>query len=65
MPFTSLMLARVHSDYEGFCRTDLDPQSKIVDCLAMQLDQPTMFYNPGRKPARYVGVSASEAPLRR
>jgi len=31
------------------------------DCLAMQLDQPTMFYNPTRKPARYAVVIATEA----
>ena len=30
------------------------------DCLAMQLDRPTMFYNPTRKPAHYAVVIASE-----
>jgi len=30
------------------------------DCLAMQLDRPTMFHNPGRKAARYAVVIASE-----
>ena len=30
------------------------------DCLAMQLDRPTMFHNPTRKPARYAVVIASE-----
>jgi transcriptional regulator with XRE-family HTH domain len=35
------------------------------DCLAMQLDRPTMFHNPSRKPARYAVVLASEPPLRR
>jgi transcriptional regulator with XRE-family HTH domain len=35
------------------------------DCLAMQLDGPTMFHNPTRKPARYAVVIASEAPARR
>ena len=30
------------------------------DCLAMQLDRPTMFHNRTRKPARYVVVVASE-----
>jgi transcriptional regulator with XRE-family HTH domain len=35
------------------------------DCIAMQLDQPTMFHNPGRKPARYVVVTASEPPSKR
>lgn len=34
------------------------------DCLAMQLDRPTMFHNPTRKPARYAVVLASE-PSRR
>ena len=35
------------------------------DCLAMQLDRPTMFHNPTRKPTRYAVVIASETPLRR
>ncbi len=35
------------------------------DCLAMQLNQPTMFHNPTRRPARYAVVIASETPLRR
>jgi transcriptional regulator with XRE-family HTH domain len=35
------------------------------DCLAMQLDRPTMFYNPMRKPARYAVVIASEALSKR
>jgi transcriptional regulator with XRE-family HTH domain len=30
------------------------------DCLAMHLDQPTMFHNPTRKAARYAVVIASE-----
>jgi transcriptional regulator with XRE-family HTH domain len=30
------------------------------DCLAMQLDLPTMFHNPTRKPARYAVVIATE-----
>ncbi|MFL5618584.1 MAG: helix-turn-helix domain-containing protein [Gemmatimonadaceae bacterium] len=34
------------------------------DCLAMQLDRPTMFHNPTRKPARYAVVMASD-PARR
>ena len=29
------------------------------DCLAMQLDRPTMFHNPTRSPARYAVVIAS------
>jgi transcriptional regulator with XRE-family HTH domain len=35
------------------------------DCLAMQLDRPTMFHNPTRKPARYAVVIASETPSKR
>ena len=35
------------------------------DCLAMQLDRPTLFHNPTRKPARYAVVIASEIPSRR
>jgi len=35
------------------------------DCLAMQLDRPTMFHNPTRKRARYAVVIASEASSRR
>jgi transcriptional regulator with XRE-family HTH domain len=34
------------------------------DCLAMQLDRPTMFHNPTRKPARYAVVIASQPPGR-
>ena len=35
------------------------------DCLAMQLDRPTMFHNPTRKPVRYAVVIASDTPARR
>jgi transcriptional regulator with XRE-family HTH domain len=35
------------------------------DCLAMELDRPTTFYNPGRKTARYAVVIASEHPAKR
>jgi transcriptional regulator with XRE-family HTH domain len=35
------------------------------DCLAMQLDRPTMFRNSTRKPARYAVVIASEPLARR
>ena len=35
------------------------------DCLAMQLDGPTMFHNPTRKASRYAVVIASEATPRR
>jgi hypothetical protein len=31
----------------------------------MQLDRPTMFHNPTRKPARYAVVIASDTPARR
>jgi transcriptional regulator with XRE-family HTH domain len=35
------------------------------DCLAMQLDRPTMFHNPTRKPARYAVILASDTVQRR
>jgi glyoxylate utilization-related uncharacterized protein len=35
------------------------------DCLAMELDRPTMFHNPARKPARYAVVMASGVSSRR
>jgi transcriptional regulator with XRE-family HTH domain len=35
------------------------------DCLAMQLDRPTMFHNPTRKPTRYAVVIACEPSTRR
>lgn len=35
------------------------------DCLAMQLDGPTVFHNPTRKPTRYAVVIACEAPTRK
>jgi transcriptional regulator with XRE-family HTH domain len=35
------------------------------DCLAMQLDRPTLFHNPTRKAARYVVVLASGNSSRR
>ena len=34
------------------------------DCLAMQLDQPTMFHNPTRHPARYAVVMATDSTRR-
>jgi transcriptional regulator with XRE-family HTH domain len=40
-------------------------QLREGDCLAMQLDVPTMFHNPTREPARYALVIASEPPARR
>jgi transcriptional regulator with XRE-family HTH domain len=38
---------------------------KEGDCLAMQLDRPSMFHNPTRRPTRYAVVIASESPARR
>jgi transcriptional regulator with XRE-family HTH domain len=35
------------------------------DCLAMQLDRPTIFHNPTRKAARYAVVIAAEPGARR
>ena len=35
------------------------------DCLAMQLDRPTLFHNPTRKSTRYAVVIASEAVPKR
>jgi len=35
------------------------------DCIAMQLDHPTMFHNPTRKAAHYAVVTASEPLSRR
>jgi transcriptional regulator with XRE-family HTH domain len=35
------------------------------DCLALQLDRPSMFHNPTRKPARYAVVIASETSAKR
>jgi transcriptional regulator with XRE-family HTH domain len=35
------------------------------DCLAMQLDGPTMFHNPTRRTARYAVVIAAEGASRR
>ena len=35
------------------------------DCLAMQLDEPTMFHNPTRRATRYAVVTASEPVVRR
>ena len=34
------------------------------DCLSMQLDRPTMFHNPTRKPTRYAVVMASDGTRR-
>ena len=40
-------------------------QLRKGDCLAMELDRPTMFHNPTQKPARYAVVIASESASRR
>jgi len=34
------------------------------DCLAMRLDRPIVYRNPGRKPARYLLALATTAPAR-
>jgi uncharacterized cupin superfamily protein len=31
------------------------------DCLAMQLDQPVMYYNPGKTAARYAVILMTQA----
>jgi transcriptional regulator with XRE-family HTH domain len=40
-------------------------QLREGDCLAMQLDRPTMFHNPTRKSARYVVVLVTETRAKR
>ena len=40
-------------------------QLRAGDCLAMQLDQPTMFHNPSSTPARYAVVIANGSQARR
>lgn len=35
------------------------------DCLAMELNSPTMFHNPGRRSARYVVITCPEPVLKR
>src|SRR3954471_9086656 len=35
------------------------------DCMAMELDRPTMFHNPTRKTTRYAVIIASEPMVRR
>ncbi len=37
----------------------------VGDCLAMQLDRPTMFHNPTRKTSRYAVVLAAETHPKR
>jgi transcriptional regulator with XRE-family HTH domain len=63
--------ARVHQQIwvlEGMMDVTLGEERHRLregDCLAMQLDRPTMFHNPMRKPARYAVVIASETPVKR
>jgi transcriptional regulator with XRE-family HTH domain len=40
-------------------------QLREGDCLAMQLDRPTMFHNSTRRSARYAVVLATETPAKR
>jgi transcriptional regulator with XRE-family HTH domain len=62
---------RVHQQVwvlEGTMDVTLGPERhrlRAGDCLAMQLDRPTMFHNPTRKPARYAVVIACEPSPRR
>jgi len=63
--------ARVHQQVwvlEGVIDVTLGAERhrlRTGDCLAMQLDRPTMFHNPTRKPTRYAVVSATDASSRR
>jgi transcriptional regulator with XRE-family HTH domain len=40
-------------------------QLRKGDCLAMELDQPVIYHNPARKPARYAVVICEERSARR
>lgn len=68
---TGARLPRVHQQVwvlEGAIDVTVGDQRHRLrdgDCLAMQLDRPTMFHNPTRKPARYAVVIASESTPRR
>jgi transcriptional regulator with XRE-family HTH domain len=63
--------ARVHQQVwvlEGVIDVTLGAERhrlRTGDCLAMQLDRPTMFHNPTRKPTRYAVVSATDTSSRR
>jgi transcriptional regulator with XRE-family HTH domain len=49
---------------EGRIELRLGEQRHVLDagdCLAMQLDRPLSYHNPGNKPARYAVVLCSEA----
>ena len=67
---TGLRDARVHQQVwvlEGSIDVTLGAERHRLregDCLAMQLDGPTMFHNPTRKAARYAVVIVSEASRR-
>ena len=68
---TGVRALRVHQQVwvlEGAIDITLGTQRHRLregDCLAMQLDRPTMFHNPTRKAARYAVVIASEGLARR
>ena len=50
---------------EGVINISLgDTQYQLLegDCLAMQLDMPVMYYNPGKKAARYAVIVTSTQP---
>jgi transcriptional regulator with XRE-family HTH domain len=61
---------RVHQQVwilEGAIDITLDTELLSLregDCLAMHLDQPVMFHNPTRKPARYAVVTVCESSPR-
>ena len=63
---TGVRNARVHQQVwvlEGSIDITIGDERHALregDCLAMQLDLPTMFHNPTRKPARYAVVIATE-----
>jgi transcriptional regulator with XRE-family HTH domain len=60
---------RVHQQVwvlEGAINVTVGPDRHRLltgDCLAMQLDRPTMFHNASRKPVRYAVVLAPETPF--
>jgi transcriptional regulator with XRE-family HTH domain len=68
---TGARATRVHQQiwvFEGMMDITVGRERHRVregDCLAMQLDNRTMFHNPTRKPARYAVVIASEILARR
>ncbi len=68
---TGMREARVHQQVwvlEGSIEITLGGERHRLregDCLAMQLDGPTMFHNPTRKAARYAVVITSDGVARR